>query len=94
MKLTTPSTAKLNCTTQSISVLGYSLDVSGSVTTSGNVRISVLGTDYTSTTTFTGQTWSIDFHPCLIPGQIYTLQILVSDNTGRRGEILQKYPAK
>jgi len=94
MKLTTPSVAEVECTTQNISVSGYSLDVSGSGTTFGNVRISALGTDYTNTTAFTGQTWSIDFYPCLISGQIYTLQILISDNTGKRGEILQKYPAK
>lgn len=85
MKFTTSSVATLNCTTQNISLSGYSLDVSGSGTTSGNVRISVLGTDYTNTTTLIGETWSIDFHPCLISGQVYTLQILISDNTGRRG---------
>ncbi|MDI6826826.1 MAG: hypothetical protein QMD36_06655 [Candidatus Aenigmarchaeota archaeon] len=94
LKLPTPSTAKLNCTIQNISLSGYSVDVSGIGITSGNVRISVLGTDYTNTTSFSGGTWSIDFHPCLIPGQVYTLQILISDNRGKRGEILQKYPAK
>jgi hypothetical protein len=94
MKLPTPSSVKLNCTTQNISLSGYSVDVdSGSSITSGNVRASVLDTDYTYTTSFTG-TWSVDLHPCLVSGQIYTLQILVSDNTGKRGEILQKYPAK
>jgi len=89
-----PSTATLNCSTQNISVSGYSVDVnSGDPITSGNVRISALDTDYTNTTSFTG-TWSIDFHPCLVSGKIYTLQILVSDNTGSRGTILQKYPAR
>jgi hypothetical protein len=94
MKLPTPSSAKLNCTTQNISLSGYSVNVAGKPISSGNIRVSVLGTDYTNTTTFSGGTWSIDFHPCLISGQVYTLQILVSDNTGKRGEILQKYPAK
>jgi hypothetical protein len=94
LKLPTPSTAKLNCTTQNISLSGYSVDASsGSTIASGNVRVSILDTDYTYTAPFTG-TWSIDLHPCLISGQIYTLQILISDNTGKRGEILQKYPAK
>lgn len=89
-----PNTAALNCTTQNISLSGYSLDVnSGSPITSGNVRVSALDTDYTNTTSFSG-TWGIDFYPCLISGKIYTLQILVSDNTGKRGEILQKYPAR
>jgi len=95
MKLITTSSVKVSCTTQNISVSGYSVDAgSGNSITSGNVRISVLGTDYTNTTAITGETWSIDFHPCLISGEVYTLQILISNNTGKRGEILQKYPAK
>jgi hypothetical protein len=93
LKLPTPSSAKLNCTTQNITLSGYSVDATGKPITSGNIRVSVLDTDYTYTTPFTG-TWSIDLHPCLISGQVYTLQILISDNTGKRGEILQKYPAK
>ncbi len=89
-----PSTARLNCSTQNISVSGYSVDVgSGNPITSGNVKISALDTDYTNTTSFSG-TWSIDFHPCLVSGRIYTIQILVSDNTGERGVLLQKYPAR
>ena len=94
IKLPTPYTAKLNCSTQNISVEGYTVDVEGSSITSGNVIISVPDTDYTNTKTFSGGTWSIDFHPCLISGQVYTLQIMISDNTGKRGEISQKYPAK
>jgi hypothetical protein len=94
LKLNTPTTAALNCTTQNISLSGYSVDVnSGSPITSGNVKISVLDTDYTNTTTFSGN-WGINIHPCLISGKTYTLQILISDNTGKGGEILQKYPAK
>ena len=94
LKLPVTSTAKLNCTTQNISLSGYSVDASsGTTITSGDVRVSVLDTDYTYTTSFTG-TWSIDLHPCLVSGEVYTLQILISDNTGKRGEILQKYPAK
>jgi hypothetical protein len=94
LKLNNPTTAALNCTTQNISLSGYSVDVnSGSPITSGNVKISVLDTDYTNTTTFSGN-WGINIHPCLISGKTYTLQILISDNTGKRGEILQKYPAK
>jgi hypothetical protein len=94
LKLPTPSSAKLNCTTQNITLSGFSVDVSGSSITSGNVRVSVLGTDYTNTTSFSGGIWSIGLHPCLVSGQVYTIQILASDNTGKRGEILQKYPAK
>jgi hypothetical protein len=94
LKLPTPSSAKLNCTTQNISLSGYSVDASsGSSITSGNLRVSVLDTDYTYTASFAG-TWNVDLHPCLVSGQLYTIQILVSDNTGKRGEILQKYPAK
>jgi hypothetical protein len=95
MKLPITSTAKLNCTTQNISLSSYSLDAnSGGTITSGNVRVSIVDTDYTNTTTLPGATWSIDLHPCLVSGQIYTLQILISDNTGKRGEIFQKYSAK
>lgn len=83
-----------NCSTQYISLSGYSVDVnSGNSITSGNIRISVLDTDYTNTTTFSG-TWSVDLHPCLVSGKVYTLYILISDMTGKRGEFFQKYPAK
>jgi hypothetical protein len=95
MKLPTPSTIKPNCTTQNISISGYSVDASsGSSISTGNVRLSVLDTDYINTTTFTGGSWSIDLYPCLVSGQLYTIQIFVSDKTGKRGEIFQKYPAK
>lgn len=95
LKLPTTSSVGLNCTTQNISISGYSLDASsGSAVGSGNVKVSVLDTDYVYTTAFSGATWSIDLHPCLIPGQIYTLQILISDASGNRGEMFQKYPAK
>jgi len=94
LMLTTPSSIKPNCTIQNISISGYSLDVSGGEISSGNVIVSVLDTDYSYTNAFSGGTWSIDLHPCLISGQVYTLQVLVSDNTGKRGEIIQKYPAK
>jgi hypothetical protein len=94
IKTSTYSDTKLNCSTQYISLSGYSVDInSGSPITSGDVKISVSDTDYTNTTAFSG-IWSVNIHPCLIPGQIYTLQILVSDKTGKRGEFLQKYPAK
>jgi hypothetical protein len=94
MKLPVASSVKPNCTTQNISLSGYSVDVnSGNSITSGNVKVFVLDTDYVYTTTFSG-TWSIDLHPCLVSGQIYTLQILVSDNTGKLGDMFQKYPAK
>jgi hypothetical protein len=94
LKLPTPSAAKLNCTTQNTSLSGYSVDTTGKPITSGNVRVSILDTDYTNTTTFSSGTWGIDLYPCLVSGQVYTIQILISDNTGKRGEILQKYPAK
>lgn len=89
-----PSTATLNCTTQNISLSGYSVNVdNGNPITSGDVKASILDTDYTNTTSFSG-TWSIDFHPCLVSGKIYTLQILISDDSGNRGVMLQKYPAR
>jgi len=94
LKLNNPATTIFNCSTQDIFISGYSVDLnSGNSITSGNVKVSILDTDYVNTTTFSG-TWSIDFHPCLIPGKTYTLQVLVSDNTGKRGEFLQKYPAR
>jgi len=88
-----PEEAELECTIQNISLSGYSVDTSGSSITSGNVKVSVIDTDYTNTSSFSG-IWSIDFHPCLISGKIHTLHVLVSDNTGKRGEFLQKYPAR
>ncbi len=81
-----PSMSRLNCTTQNISLSGYSVDInSGDPITSGDVKVSVLDTDYANTTSFSG-IWDIDFHPCLIPGKIYTLQILVSGLTYGYGE--------
>jgi hypothetical protein len=86
--------SSLSCSQQHISLSGHSVDISsGDAITSGNVRVSALGTDYTNTTTFTGP-WSIEFYPCLIPGRIYTIHTLISDNTGKRGEYFHKYPAR
>jgi hypothetical protein len=94
IKVDNPVTASLSCSAQDISLSGYSVDVnSGNSITSGNVKVSILDTDYTNTTTFSG-IWSIDIHPCLIPGNLYTVQVLISDSTGKRGEFLQKYPAR
>ncbi len=94
LKLDNPVTVSLNCSVQNIYLSGYSIDLnSGNAITSGSVRLSILDTDYTNTTNFTGN-WNINLHLCLPSGKIYTIQILVSDNTGKRGEILQKYPAK
>ena len=94
IKTGTSADSELNCSTQSISLSGYSIDVnSGASINSGDVKISVLDTDYTNTTTFSGS-WSASIHPCLIPGKVYTLRILITDKTGKRGELLQKYPAK
>ncbi len=82
------------CSIQNISVSGYAVNVnSGNPITSGNVRVSILDTDYTNITSFSGE-WNIDFHPCLISGKIYTLYILISDNTGKTGEMFQTYPAR
>jgi len=82
------------CSIQNISLSGYTVDVNnGNPITSGNVRASIVDTDYTNTTSFSGE-WNIDFHPCLISGKIYTLHILMSDNTGKVGEMFQSYPAK
>lgn len=85
---------KLQCSVQNISLSGYSAYVdTGNSVTSGSVTISILDTDYTDTTSFSGE-WSIDFHPCLISGKIYILQILVSDYNGNKGEYFQEYPAR
>jgi len=89
-----PSTEKLNCTIQNISLSGYSVYANtGNPITSGKVRVSVQDTQYTNITSFSG-TWNIDFHPCLISGKIYILYVLISDDTGKTGEIFQAYPAR
>jgi len=94
IKLNNPINTRLSCSVQNIFLSGYAVDIdSGNTITSGNVRISVLDTEYTNTTTFTG-IWSIDLYPCLIPGKTYSLYVIVSANTGKRGEYLQKYPAR
>jgi len=94
IKIDNPVATSLSCSIQDISLSGYSIYLdSGNFINSGKIKVSVLDTDYTNTTNFTG-TWDIDFHPCLIPGKIYTLQILISDDTGKKGEFFQKYPAR
>jgi len=83
-----------NCVVQNISLSGYAVDISiGNQINSGNVRVSVVDTVYTNITSFSGS-WSIDLYPCLISGKIYTLHILVSDNSGKTGEMFESYPAK
>ncbi len=82
------------CSIQNISMSGYAVDSNtGNPINSGNIRVSVLNSDFTKTTSFSGE-WNIDFNPCLISGKIYTLHILISDNTGKTGEIFQNYPAR
>ena len=95
VKLDNDNPAKVTvCSNQNISLSGYAVDVNtGDSITSGNVRVSILDTDYTNTTSYSGE-WNIDFHPCLISGKIYTLYILISDNTGKTGEMFQSYPAR
>ena len=83
-----------DCVVQNISLSGYAVDVNtGNQINSGNVRVSVVDTDYTNVTFFSGA-WSIDLHPCLISGKIYTLHILVSDNSGKTGEMFESYHAR
>jgi len=87
--LTDPS-----CTIQNISLTGHVIDKnSGDNIVSGNVIVSILDTSYTNTTAFSSATWSTDFHPCLVSGEIYTLQIMISNSTSK-GITLMKYPAK
>jgi len=82
------------CVVQDISLSGYAVDIdTGNQINSGNVRVSVVDTVYTNITSFSGE-WSIDLHPCLISGKIYTLHILISDNSGRTGEMFENYPAR
>jgi len=95
IKLDNDNPAKVpGCSIQNISLSGYAIDVNnGNPITSGNVRVSIVETGYMNTTSFYGE-WNIDFHPCLISGNIYTLYILISDNTGKTGEMFQSYPAR
>lgn len=83
-----------DCVVQNISLSGYAVDInSGNKINSGSVRLSVVDTIYTNITFFSGD-WSIDLHPCLFSGKIYTLHILISDNSGKTGEMFESYPAK
>ena len=83
-----------DCVVQNISLSGNAVDINtGKQINSGNVRLSVIDTVYTNITSFSGS-WNIDLHPCLISGKIYTLHILISDNSGKTGEMFENYPAK
>ncbi len=94
LKLSDGPSTTLDCSIQNISLSGYSVDVNtGDAITSGSVRVSVIDTIYTNITSFSGE-WSIDLHPCLISGEIYTLHVSISDDSGRTGEMFENYPAR
>jgi len=95
LKLQNANPRKIStCSMQDISLSGYGVDVNtGNQINSGNVRVSIVDTDYTNITSFAGN-WGIDLHPCLISGKVYTLHILISDNSGRTGEMFESYPAR
>jgi hypothetical protein len=93
MKLGNPVGTNLNCTRQNITLSGYSVNVNGVPITSGNIKVSVIDTDYSTTSSISGN-WTVNFYPCLISGNVYTIQILLTDNTGSRGEAFQTYAAK
>ena len=84
----------LECSLQNIQLSGYLIDLeTNNPINSGTVRVSILETGYVKSSNFSGH-WNITMNPCLVPGKIYTLRVLVSDHTGKKGEFIQKYPAK
>jgi len=94
LKIHNENLTEPSCTIQNISLTGHAIDKNtGNNIISGNVIVSILDSSYTNTTSFSSSTWSIDFHPCLISGNIYTLQILITNSTSK-GVILMKYPAR
>lgn len=95
LKINSQNLTDPSCVTQNITVNGYAVDKDdGSNLASGNIHISILEDEtYTNSASFTTTTWAIDFHPCLVPGKLYTLQIVIMDSAGDKGTIFVKYPA-
>jgi len=94
VKIGRPKVSTLECTLQNIQLSGYLIDLeTGNPINSGTVRVSILETGYVKSSNFSGH-WNVTMNPCLVPGKIYTLRVLVSDHTGKKGEFIQKYPAK
>lgn len=97
LKLVNPNPAQTpSCTQQNISLKGYGIDVNtGQVLTDITLRITILETHYTTTSTISGPIGSIELNPCLVSGKLYTLEITVIDSSGnQRGKYYITYSAK
>lgn len=75
-----PFTASMqSCSIKLWHFTGRAIDPdTGNYVSSGTVTISVLGTTYTNSTSFSNGIWDIYISPCLVPGESYTFKFIVS----------------
>ena len=78
------------CTVKTWRFRGKAFSDSGELIPAGRVTITV--NDVRNSTTFSNGVWDIAISPCLIPGEIYTFSILVSN--GVEGRLQMKLVAK
>jgi hypothetical protein len=94
IKIANPIVSTPSCSAQTIQLTGYAVDANtGNFITSGTIKATIPETGYTTSSALSSY-WNITMFPCLVSGEIYTLHVLISDYAGKRGEFLQKYPAK
>jgi hypothetical protein len=83
------------CSPQRWRLTGTATDPSsGSFSPSGTARVDVEGTRYTNSTAFSNGFWDVSIEPCLVPGRVYTFQVILSDGGGRSGLIVLRQVAK
>ncbi len=67
--------------------------VSGQLISSGTVTITVDGTEYSNSTSFSTPLWTAYVYPCLKSGKVYTFVISVTDAGSNRGTVRMKQVA-
>lgn len=82
-----------SCSLKELSISGFAVD-EGRLIDSGTVEAKVLETSYRNSSSFSGE-WSLTLKPCLVSGKVYTIEIVVTDDSGKkRGEFVLEYPVK
>lgn len=73
------------CDIKTLVISGKAVYSTGSTVTSGNIFVSIDGTDIKNSTSFTSGSFSIALKGCMYVANRYTMNIVISDNAGKSG---------
>lgn len=82
------------CTDRAYRFSGTAVDPSvGSLSSSGTVRVDVVGTAYSNSTSYSGGSWEVYVTLCIVKGEPFDADILVTDSGGQRARVLVRQVA-